>query len=208
MIFFVGKRYAIDKMEWETIRDTVLLQLEALKSELEEKRKTEHDEFQTNVRKVFEASDVDISNAEQFDWEGDDDILQLSFRGRKLMIKRSLLTKPRFRWNRFSCLFEKKWDQYHVRDTDGSIYLDFKYEGFSSLIDQMMSEAETVSLSLNLSVDSCFRFFALDQLFGFNVSCWEINFSGLEDSNLLFVNAPGGRGCGRELINELDEAHV
>jgi hypothetical protein len=195
-------------MEWETIRDTVLLQLDALKNELKEKRKTEHDEFQTNVRRVFEVSDVDISDAEKFDWEGDNDILPLSFRGRKLMIKRSFLTKPRFRWNRFSCLFEKKWDQYHVRDKDGSIYLDFRYEGFSTLIDQMMSGAEVMLLYLNLPIDSSLRFFGLDQLFGFNVHCSEIAFSGLEDSNLLLVNDPDGWSYVTELIAELDEDHV
>jgi hypothetical protein len=58
--------------------------------------------------------------------EGNDDILKINFGGRNMDIKRSTLTKNNIGWNLFSCLFEKRWDGFHVRDREGRIYVDLK----------------------------------------------------------------------------------
>jgi hypothetical protein len=46
-----------------------------------------------------------------------------------------VLTKPKFGWNLFSRLFEKRWDAFHVRDKNGRIYVDLKEEWMRPLID-------------------------------------------------------------------------
>jgi hypothetical protein len=64
-------------------------------------------------------------------------LLKLNFGGRNVDIKRSVLTKPKFGWNFFSRLFEKRWDAFHVRDTNGRIYVDLKEKWMRPLIDYM-----------------------------------------------------------------------
>jgi hypothetical protein len=71
------------------------------------------------------------------DREGNEDILKINFGGRNVDIKRFVLTRPHFGWNRFSCLFHKRWDRFHVRDNKGRIYVDLKEEWIRPLIDYM-----------------------------------------------------------------------
>jgi hypothetical protein len=88
--------------------------------------------------------------AEGFDWFDDDDLLELNFGGRNVDIKRSVLTKPKFGWNLFSRLFEKRWDAFHVRDKNGRIDVDLKEEWIRPLIDYMKYNAnaeDTISPS-------------------------------------------------------------
>jgi hypothetical protein len=68
------------------------------------------------------------------DKDENDDILKINFGGRNEDIKRSTLTKSNFGWNLFSCLFEKRWDRFHVRDRDGRIYVDLKGKWLKPLI--------------------------------------------------------------------------
>jgi hypothetical protein len=70
-----------------------------------------------------------------FDWKGDHDFLEINFAGKHVDIKRSFSSKPMFGRNFFSSLFQKKWDDYHVRDKTGRIYVDFKEEWLKPLLD-------------------------------------------------------------------------
>jgi hypothetical protein len=79
---------------------------------------------------------------DDFDWEGDNDILEINFAGNRITIKRSIFTKPKFGQNFFSSLFQKKWDEFHVRDKSGRIYLDFKEEWVRPLLDYMKGNAD------------------------------------------------------------------
>jgi hypothetical protein len=76
-------------------------------------------------------------NCKEDDLEGDNDILEINFAGTHITIKRSILTKPIFGLNFFSGLFQKKWDEFHVRDKSGRIYLDFQEEWLRPLLDYM-----------------------------------------------------------------------
>jgi hypothetical protein len=101
--------------------------------------------------KVFQISRTPQCEEATFDMEGDDDILNLSFRGEHVDIQRSKLTKSNLGWNLFSCLFKKHWDGFHVRDKEGRIYIDLKYDGFKSLLNGL-SRSRNVSISNNYTV--------------------------------------------------------
>jgi hypothetical protein len=94
-------------------------------------------ELMERVIQIFEISGSSDYQTEGFDWFGYDDLLKLNFGGKNVDIKRSVLTKPQFGWNLFSRLFEKRWDAFHVRDTNGRIYVDLKEEWMRPLIDYM-----------------------------------------------------------------------
>jgi hypothetical protein len=89
----------------------------------------------SEIYSVFEDGGTTICRDGVFDWEGDDDILKINFGGRNVDIKRSDLTKPVIGWNLFSCLFEKKWDRYHVCDRNGRFYVDLKEDWVRPLIE-------------------------------------------------------------------------
>jgi hypothetical protein len=84
-------------------------------------------------REIFQITQTPRCEEAAFDLEGDDDILHLSFRGDHADMKRSKLTKSKLGWHLFSCLFKKHWDGFHVRDREGRIYIDLKYDGFNCL---------------------------------------------------------------------------
>jgi hypothetical protein len=94
-------------------------------------------DLQKDLREILEIGYGLEGLQEEFDGDGDDDLLKLNFGGRNVDIKRSVLTKPRFGWNLFSCLFQKRWDGFHVRDRKGRIYVDLKEEWLRPLLDYM-----------------------------------------------------------------------
>jgi hypothetical protein len=85
------------------------------------------------------------------DKEGNDDILKINFAGEIVDIKRSVLTKSKFGWNLFSCLFEKRWDGFHVRDREGRIFVDLKGKWLKPLIHCFQqNDVNAVIISPNL----------------------------------------------------------
>jgi hypothetical protein len=94
-------------------------------------------ELKEKLTPILAISECTEYQNEEFDWFGDDDLLKLNFGGRNVDIKRSVLTKPKFGWNLFSRLFDKRWDAFHVRDKNGRIYVDLKEEWMRPLIDSM-----------------------------------------------------------------------
>jgi hypothetical protein len=101
-------------------------------------------------REIFQISETPECDEADFDLEGDDDMLRLSFRGEHVDIQRSKITKSKLGWNLFSCLFKKHWDGFHVRDREGRIYIDLKHDGFKSLLNMMSSGQKTISNNRNV----------------------------------------------------------
>jgi hypothetical protein len=118
--------------------DQYLIELERVEKALLEKR----EQYQQNILKIFEIGGTQTVG-ELYDLEGDNDILNLSFRGEHVDIQRSKFTKSKLPWNFFSCLFPKKWDAFYIRDSEGRIYLEWKYDGFRPLINYVMSNCDT-----------------------------------------------------------------
>jgi hypothetical protein len=85
-------------------------------------------------KRIAKALNLTESGNSSEDKEGNDDILKINFAGEKMDIKRSALTRSNFGWNLFSCLFEKRWDRFHVRDREGRIYVDLKGKWLKPLI--------------------------------------------------------------------------
>jgi hypothetical protein len=119
--------------------DQYLIELERVENALLEKREL----YQQNILKIFEIGGGTQTIGEECDLEGDNDILNLSFRGERVDIRRSNFTKSKLPWNFFSCLFTKKWDTFHIRDKEGRIYLDWNYDGFRPLINYVMINCDT-----------------------------------------------------------------
>jgi hypothetical protein len=122
------------------------------------------------VQRVFEVCGRTPCNLNEFDWEGDDDILKLNFAGNPIDIRRGILAKPQFGRNLFSCLFQKKWDEFHVRDNTGRIYVDWKGEWLTPLLDYMKSNhvesvATTDLLASNYFLIQIMRFFKMNHIF-------------------------------------------
>jgi hypothetical protein len=117
-------------------------------------------ELNAKVKAIFKLSETNFSDS-AFDWEGDNDLLKLNFGGRNLDIKRSVFSKPKFGWNLFSCLFEKRWDAFHVRDKTGRIYVDLREEWYRPLIEYMKyNDSGTDPIPSNIFLDV-----SLNQLF-------------------------------------------
>jgi hypothetical protein len=114
---------------WEEIQD----QFKETESYLASKRL----ELIQKIIRIFEINESSGLRPEGFNWHGNDELLKLNFGGRNVDIKRSVLTRPKFGWNLFSRLFEKRWDAFHVRDKNGRIYVDLKEEWMRPLIDYM-----------------------------------------------------------------------
>jgi hypothetical protein len=130
-------------------------------------------ELKTNLEEIFEIASGLEGLQEGFDMEGDEDLLKMNFGGRNVDIKRSVLTKPQFGWNLFSCLFQKRWDGYHVRDKKGRIYVDMKEEWMRPLLDYMKYGPSCGGSCLNASNRSLvhiMRFFAMDTIFRLRTS--------------------------------------
>jgi hypothetical protein len=112
-------------------------------------REIEIAELRLDIKKdlleIFKIGNGTESLQDEFDMEGDDDILKMNFGGRNIDIKRSVLTKPKFGWNLFSCLFQKRWDGFHVRDRKGRMYVDMKEEWIRPLIDYMKYDGSSDS---------------------------------------------------------------
>jgi hypothetical protein len=89
------------------------------------------------IQLVFEICGHEDSKDKSFDWKGDNDILEINFAGTHVDIRRCMLTNSVFGMNFFSSLFQKKWDEFHVRDKSGRIYLDFQEEWLKPLIDYL-----------------------------------------------------------------------
>jgi hypothetical protein len=124
----------------EYFKNLATLHLDKLFVEIREYEKIvakKEPEVQKSSRTIFEISGVSENALDGFDMEGDQDILKISFRGEKVDIQRSIVTRSALEWNLFSCLFKKQWDTFHVRDKEGRIYVDFKYDGIRSLIQSM-----------------------------------------------------------------------
>jgi hypothetical protein len=68
-------------------------------------REIEIAELRLDIKKdlleIFKIGNGTESLQDEFDMEGDDDILKMNFGGRNIDIKRSVLTKPKFGWNLF-----------------------------------------------------------------------------------------------------------
>jgi hypothetical protein len=102
--------------------DQYFSELERVEKALLEKR----EQYKQNILKIFDIGGTQTVGG-GYDLEGDNDILNLSFRGEHVDIRRSNFTKSKLPWNFFSCLFTKKWDAFHIRDSEGRIYLDWNY---------------------------------------------------------------------------------
>jgi hypothetical protein len=107
--------------------------------------------------KIFNLCGTDTKTNE-FDLEEDNDLLDINFAGKIIRgIKRSVLTKPPFDWNYFSCLFRKSWDQFHPRDKEGRIYIDIEEEWLRPLLDYMIYYHMPLrSLKIEESIDRHF----------------------------------------------------
>jgi hypothetical protein len=60
-------------------------------------------QYHEKIRSFYDTEDT-VGEGEIYD----DDVLKINFGGKNLDIKRSVLTKPKFGWNLFSCLFHKR----------------------------------------------------------------------------------------------------
>jgi hypothetical protein len=149
------------------------------------------------VQSVFEVSGCQQEfRAEGFDMEGDNDLLKLNFGGRNFDIKRSVLTKPQFGRNLFSCLFQKRWDRFHVRDKKGRIYVDLNKEWLIPLIEYMKSSHEE-EVGNRLAASNCFllgimKDFRMDNLFSLQFTKSKLSLHGLEDSQLRTFHSSAG----------------
>jgi hypothetical protein len=150
-------------------------QIRCIESELED-FKNEVAELESQRReqtkKIFEIIQFQNYETDGFDWEGDNDILNINFGRRYCDVRRSVLTKSVIGWNMFSSLFGKKWDGFHVRDRKGRIYVDLREEWLRPLIDH---------LKRNLDSDDYIEgatFFTLGSLQFFNFQrIFEVDFA-------------------------------
>jgi hypothetical protein len=100
--------------------------------------------------------------------EGNDDILKINFAGENMDITRSVLTRSDFGWNLFSCLFEKRWDGFHVRDREGRIYVDLKGKWLKPLIYSFhQNDVKADIISPNLFTNRSIEMFNCGGEFGF-----------------------------------------
>jgi hypothetical protein len=133
---------------------------------LEEKKISSNETFY----QIFEICGVD-TKTNGFDSEGDNDLLNINFAGKIVRrIRRSVLTKPQFGCNYFSCLFQKRWDCFHPRDKDGSIYVDIEEEWLRPLLDYMIYyQTPLRSLKIDEAIDryffGIFSYFKLSDVF-------------------------------------------
>jgi hypothetical protein len=137
---------------------------EKLFLEREEQITAQKGNLQERVRKIFE---IGGETANLTDTDGVDDLLKLNLGGNKLDIKRSVLTKPNFGWNLFSCLFHKRWDAFHVRDKTGRIYVDLKEEWLRPLINSMIYSNGSQHVKGNLFFWYAVQSFNYDKEFHF-----------------------------------------
>jgi hypothetical protein len=104
-------------------------------------------------------------------------------------IKRSELTKRRFRRNLFSCLFQKQWDGFHVRDKNGRIYMDLKEEWLRPFIDFMKYDTNPFYgsvLDFSLILFTILRYFNMGKRIYLNPN---IVIKGLENSRVQAIRS-------------------
>jgi hypothetical protein len=176
--------------------------LEAKFRERDEKLAKLNANYRNEAKEIFEICGVDC-NGDGFDWDGDDDLLKINFAGKNLDIKRSILTKPTFGGNLFSCLFQKRWDGYHVRDKKGRIYVDLKENWLRPLINYMKyNEDSDSSISpSNYFLRKIVQRFEMDRILDVGET-FELN--GL-DSSALTECSHGETGL-KILLDEVFEA--
>jgi hypothetical protein len=114
--------------------EAVLEQIEEGKNLFIERAKELSEQQEVFNKRIAEPLNLSELGNSSEDKEGNDDILKINFAGRNANVKRSALTKNNFGWNLFSCLFEKRWDGFHVRDREGRIYVDLKGKWLKPLI--------------------------------------------------------------------------
>jgi hypothetical protein len=138
------------------------------------------------ISTIFELSGTPNYHKQGFDCKGDNDILKINFGGRNVEIKRSCLTKPAIGWNLFSCLFQKRWDRYHVRDRTGRIYVDLKEEWMRPLIDYMKYSKTTNNpiQSVDVFLRVTMAAFRLDEKLLLGKLVPSVSWVGLESSAL------------------------
>jgi hypothetical protein len=138
----------------------------------DEIRKLEEKQISSNEAfyQIFEICGAD-TKINGFDSEGDNDLLNINFAGKIVRgIRRSVLTKPQFGCNYFSCLFQKRWDCFHPRDKDGRIYVDIEEEWLRPLLDNMIYyQTPSRSLQIDEAIDryffGIFSYFKLSEVF-------------------------------------------
>jgi hypothetical protein len=127
-------------------------------------------QLHANYYEIFKLTGKDVT-AKDFDMDGDNDLLDISFAGKIVKgIKRSILTKPPFGWNKFSCLFHKHWEDFHPRDKKGRIYIDIELDWIKPLFEYMKyCENPIRSVEISPSYDKAFyhifNYFDLDHVF-------------------------------------------
>jgi hypothetical protein len=138
------------------------------------------------MQSIFEICGGTEYKSDDFDLEGDNDILEINFAGEKVRIKRITLTKPTFGQNLFSSIFQKKWDQFHVRDRTGRIYVDFKWEWLKPLVDFMELNLEETSFlpESNYFLVQILRYFKMDKIFKLRSSKDSLPLMGLDNSRI------------------------
>jgi hypothetical protein len=160
--------------------------LKRVLSEHTKKLENTFNDHTMRILTVFELGGTANFHAASFDPDGDDDILKFNFGGENVELQRSCLTKPVIGWNLFSCLFEKKWDRYHVRDRTGRIYIDLKEEWMRPLIDYMKHNKSVSSpiKSVDIFLRRTLELFCLTDKLRFKELVAIVPWVGLESSPL------------------------
>jgi hypothetical protein len=116
-------------------------------------------QLHANYYEIFKLTGMDVT-AKDFDMDGDNDLLDINFAGKIVKgIKRSVLTKPPFGWNKFSCLFHKHWEDFHPRDKKGRIYIDIELDWIKPLFEYMKyCENPIRSVEISPSYDKAFHY--------------------------------------------------
>jgi hypothetical protein len=142
-------------------------------------------EIKKSLQEISEIASGPKDLQGEVDAEGDEDILKINFGGSNVDIKRSILTKPKCGWNLFSCLFQKRWDGFHVRDKKGRIYVDLTEEWLRPLLEYMKySDSSNHCLNAsNRSLDHMIRSFDMDFIYSPYVSDTKTTLSGLLETS-------------------------
>jgi hypothetical protein len=187
--------------------DTFSRSTEIEKLFLDQKQNIENEISSQNreMLRIFELAGISDCYAEEFDWEGDDDMLKINFGGKNVEIQRSCLTKPAIGWNLFSCLFEKKWDRYHARDKTGRIYVDLKEEWMRPLIDYLKYNriANNPINSVDVFLRKTIQAFSLDKKLVLTEFVPSVPWIGLESSKIFsrVLGSITGNECRRASVD-------
>ena len=170
-------------MNWITIKETILNEINQLQNDLQhrenlllEKRKY-IDYLKESIFTInHQAIPID---------DGDEDILDINFAGEVIQVKRSVLTKPYFGWNFFSCLFEKRWDSYHVRDKEGRMYVDLKYEWLKPFLEKLINPDGGLTFPNSHYTTRSMDLLELNSIFELKTTETELQISGFREFRYL-----------------------